>query len=40
MINPVILKSLATRFEQITSVHYQVVSQTDNYNLQFFFRSK
>ena len=34
------LKSLATRFEQITSVHYIVISHTENKNLQFFVKSK
>ena len=34
-INPVFLKSLATRFEQIMSVHYQGISHHDNKNLKF-----
>ena len=33
------LKWLATRFEQITSVHYQAISHTYHSNWQFFFRS-
>ena len=33
-------KSLATCFEQITPVHYQAISHTENQNLQLFLRSK
>ena len=33
-------KSLVKRFEQITSIYYQVISHTENQNLQFFFRSR
>ena len=33
-------KSLAMRFEQITLVHYQAISHTDNKNLQFFLDLK
>ena len=29
-------KSLATRFEQITYVHYQAASHTENQSLKFF----
>ena len=31
---------VATRFKQITSVHYQVVSHTENRNFEFILRSK
>ena len=31
---------VATRFEQITFVHYQMVSDTENQYLQSFLRSK
>ena len=36
MTNPVPLKSLATRFKQITSVRYEAVVLIENQNLQFF----
>ena len=35
-----IKRSLATRFEQIKSVHYQAISHTENQNLLLFLRSK
>ena len=38
MANPIPLKSLATRFEQITPAHYEVVVLIKNQNLQFFLQ--
>ena len=40
MENLVFFKPLATRFKQITSVHYQAISHTDNQNLQYLPTSK